>query len=190
MIGDGPLGGFRVAGRRIAEIRISANNVRQILEIGDTPQDIDVGRFLDQLSVKYSITYDVLDPDEMPYADVEACWDPESMTMHVRSDVFEKACTEDPRARFTIMHELGHGLLGHRRTINRSGTDRQTEIYEDSEWQANQFAAELLMPLDVIHSQQLYTATKIERHFRVSSQAAALRIKQLEKRGELRAKKK
>lgn len=185
MIGNGPLGGFRVAGRGVAEIRVSANNVRRILEIGDAPQDIDVGLLLDRLSVKYSITYDVLEPGEMPHEDVEACWDPESMTMHIRSDVFEKACWGDPRARFTIMHELGHGLLGHRRTINRSGADRQPKVYEDSEWQANQFAAELLMPLDVIRSQKLNTATKIERHFRVSYQAAALRVKQLEKRGEL-----
>lgn len=185
MIGNGPLGGFRVAGRGVAEIRVSANNVRRILEIGDTPQDIDIGLLLDRLSVKYSITYDVLYPDEMPHEDVEACWDPESMTMHIRSDVFEKACLDDPRARFTIMHELGHGLLGHRRTINRSGIDREPKVYEDSEWQANQFAAELLMPLDVIRSKKLNTATKIEMHFRVSYQAAALRVKQLEKRGEL-----
>lgn len=43
MIGDGPRGGFRVAGRTIKQIRISADNVRHILEIGDTPQDIDIG---------------------------------------------------------------------------------------------------------------------------------------------------
>lgn len=185
MIGNGPLGGFRVAGRGIAEIRVSANNVRQILGIGEAPQDVDIGLLLDRLSVKYSITYDVLEADEMPHEDVEACWDPESMTMHIRSDVFEKACWADPRARFTIRHELGHGLLGHRRTINRSGIDRELKVYEDSEWQANQFAAELLMPLDVIRSKQLNTAIKIETHFRVSHQAAALRLKQLEKRGEL-----
>lgn len=185
MIGNGPLGGFRVTGRGIAEIRVSANNVRRILEIGDAPQAIDFGLLLDGLSVKYSITYDVLEPDEMPHEDVEACWDPESMTMHIRIDVFEKACFGDPRARFTITHELGHGLLGHRRTINRSGIERQPEVYEDSEWQANQFAAELLMPLDVIRSQQLNSAIKIERHFMVSHQAAVRRAKQLEKRGEL-----
>lgn len=185
MIGDGPLGGFRVAGRGVADIRVSADNVRRILGIGDTPQEINIGLLLDHLSVKYSITYDVLDPDEMPHPDVEACWDPESVTMHVRSDVFEKACTDDPRARFTIMHELGHGLLGHRRTINRSTVDRPPKLYEDSEWQANQFAAEILMPLDVIRSKKLNTASKIELHFRVSAPAAARRTKQLIKRGEL-----
>lgn len=185
MIGDGPLGGFRVAGRGVADIRVSADNVRRILDIGDTPQDIDIGRLLDRLSVKYSITYDVIDTDEMPHPDVEACWDPESVTMHIRSDVFEKACRNDPRARFTVMHELGHGLLGHRRTINRSGIDRVPKVYEDSEWQANQFAAEFLMPLEVIQSLGLSTAFNIEMHFNVSSQAATLRVKQLAKRGEL-----
>lgn len=185
MIGDGPLGGFRVAGRGVADIRMSADNVRRILEIGDAPQDIDIGLLLDRLSVTYSITYDVLEPDEMPHPDVEACWDPESVTMHLRSDVFEKACWNDPRARFTIMHELGHGLLGHRRTINRAEVERVPKIYEDSEWQANQFAAEFLMPLETIQSLALNTAFKIEMHFNVSSQAAALRAKQLAKRGEL-----
>jgi hypothetical protein len=163
---------------------MSADNVRQILEIGDAPQNIDVGLLLDLLNVKYSITYDVLEPDEMPHPDVEACWDPESITMHIRSDVYEKACRNDPRARFTVMHELGHGLLGHRRTINRS-SETPPKVYEDSEWQANQFAAEFLMPLEVILALGLNTASKIELHFNVSTQAALLRQKQLAKRGEI-----
>lgn len=185
MIGNGPLNGFRVAGRKIADIRMSADNVRRILEIGDAPQDIKIGLFLDRLSVKYGMSYDVLDPKDMPYEDVEACWDPDSIMIYIRRDVFEKACSNDPRARFTIMHELGHGLLGHRRTINRTGAERKPEIYEDSEWQANQFAAELLMPLDVIRCKTLNTAFKIERHFNVSLPAAMKRVKQLSQRREL-----
>lgn len=188
MIGNGPLGGFRVAGRSIAQIRLSADNVRRELEIGSTPQDVDFGLLLDKLTVKYGITYDVLDSVEMPYQDVEACWDPESITMHIRSDVFEKACSNEPRARFTVMHELGHGLLGHRRTINRSAHERKPEVYEDSEWQANQFAAELLMPLEVIHRMKLNSATKIETHFNVSALAASTREKQLRKHGEFPCK--
>lgn len=185
MIGDGPLGGFRVAGRGVADIRVSADNVRRVLDVGDAPQDIDIGLLLDLLSVKYSITYDVLEPEEMPYPDVEACWDPESMTMHIRSDVFEGACWNDPRGRFTVLHELGHGLLGHRRTINRARIVSKPEIYEDSEWQANQFAAEFLMPLETIQKHGLLTASEIQMHFNVSYQAAARRVNQLTKRGEL-----
>lgn len=185
MIGEGPLGGFRVVGRSIADIRVSADNVRQVLGVGDNPQDIDFGWFLDWLSVKYGITYDVVEPHEMPHHDVEACWDPESVTMHIRSDVFMKLCLDDPRARFTVVHELGHGLLGHQRTLNRTAYGRPPRVFEDSEWQANLFAAEFLMPLDVIRKFGLNSAWMIEQHFNVSAQAAHLREKQLRKRGEL-----
>lgn len=185
MIGDGPLEGFMVAARSVADIRLSADNVRQILEIGDAPQDMDIGSLLDTLSVKYSITYDVLDASDMPHPKIEACWDPESVAMYIRDDVFVKACSNEPRARFTVMHELGHALLSHRRTINRTGNHRAPKVYEDSEWQANQFAAEFLMPLAVIKKHKLNTATEIEKHFNVSSQAATLRAKRLAQHGEL-----
>lgn len=185
MIGDGPLGGFRVAGRSIPDIRCSADNVRRVLAIGDAPQDIDMGLLLDRLSIQYGITYDVLEPEDMPHLDVEACWEPESVTMHIRADVFEKACRNDPRARFTVVHELGHGLLAHRRTINRTGNGQAIKAYEDSEWQANQFAAEFLMPLNAMKSLGLSKALEIEMHFNVSSQAAARRVAQLAKRGEI-----
>jgi hypothetical protein len=185
MIGEGPLGGFRVASRSILDIRASADNVRRILNIGDNPQDIDFGLLLDCLSVKYGIHYDVLERDEMPHEDVEACWDPDNMTIHIRSDVFVRACQNDPRACFTIMHELGHALLGHRRTINRSGIQRDVKTYEDSEWQANQFAAEMLMPLDAMKTKKINTPLKIENHFNVSQLAALKRVKQLSQRGEL-----
>ncbi|UCV18636.1 ImmA/IrrE family metallo-endopeptidase [Ferribacterium limneticum] len=105
--------------------------------------------------------------------------------MHIRDDVFEGACWNDPRARFTVFHELGHGLLGHRRTINRAQAVAKLKVYEDSEWQANQFAAEFLMPLEVIQRDGLTTAFEIQMHFDVSFQAAERRFNQLEKRGEL-----
>ncbi len=43
------------------------------------------------------------------------------------------------RQRFTIAHEIGHLLLGH--------TCSELDIDKDAEAEANQFAAELLMPL-------------------------------------------
>jgi hypothetical protein len=185
MIGNGPMQGFRVRGRGVADIRLSADNVRKILAIGDDLQKINVGLFLDNLSVEYGITYDVLEHHEMPHPDVEACCDPSSMTMYIRSDVFESGCWQDPRSRFTVMHELGHALLGHERTINRQKPEHETKIYEDSEWQANQFAAEILMPLDVIKKYSLNSALDIQTHFNVSFLAANNRVNQLNKRGEL-----
>jgi Zn-dependent peptidase ImmA (M78 family) len=46
------------------------------------------------------------------------------------------------RRRFTIAHEIGHLLLGH--------TCTDPDIENDPEAEANQFAAELLMPLAIL----------------------------------------
>jgi Zn-dependent peptidase ImmA (M78 family) len=46
------------------------------------------------------------------------------------------------RRRFTIAHEVGHLLLGH--------TCSELDIDKDNEAEANQFAAELLMPLALL----------------------------------------
>lgn len=185
MIGNGPHSGFRVSGLRVEEIRFAADRVRAILEIGDAPQNVKIYRLLDLLSVKYGITFDVLDPDEMPHLGVEGCWEPESMTMYFRSDVFKNACLGKHRPRFTVMHELGHALLGHRRTINRAADYPPPKHFEDSEWQANQFAAEFLMPLEVIRQLHLTSPEEISGHFNVSLQAAKNRVKQLARRGEM-----
>jgi Zn-dependent peptidase ImmA (M78 family) len=52
---------------------------------------------------------------------------------------------------FTLSHELGHLVLRHSmafaRTDSRGAAWRP---FEDSEWQANTFAAELLKPLLVL----------------------------------------
>jgi len=184
MFGTGPLNGFRVPPRSIANIRCAADNVRQVLEIGEKVTQLRMGHFLDELSNKYNIVYDVLEPYEMPHREVEACCNPESLEICIREDVYERACKDEPRARFTIIHEFGHLILGHRRTINRE-VPTTLETFEDSEWQANQFAAEFLMPLELMKKHGLRKPEEIESFFNVSSIAAAKRLRQLTKRGDL-----
>lgn len=185
MIGDGPLNGFRVQPRNIHSIRQSANAVRELLGIGDNIKELSMSRFLDDLA-SYGVTYDVLEEDDMPHVGVEACCDPQNLLLCLREDVFVRACINDPRARFTIMHEFGHLLLGHARTTNRTESSvRPPRVFEDSEWQANQFAAEILMPLNMIKEKELKTEWDIMHHFNVSEPAAAIRVRQLRKRNEM-----
>ncbi|MFZ2160994.1 MAG: ImmA/IrrE family metallo-endopeptidase [Sideroxyarcus sp.] len=184
MLGNGPLQGFRVHPRSIVNIRSTADNVRQVLQIGGNITQLEMGRFLDELSCNFSIIYDVLETHEMPHRGVEACCIPENLEICIREDVYEHACRNEPRARFTIIHEFGHLILGHRRTVNREeGATLQT--FEDSEWQANQFAAEFLMPLELINKQGLSNSGELERFFNVSGIAADKRVRQLTKRGEM-----
>ncbi|HEY2911325.1 MAG TPA: ImmA/IrrE family metallo-endopeptidase [Gemmataceae bacterium] len=59
------------------------------------------------------------------------------------------------RRRFTAAHELGHAVL-HRDRMGRYRTDSSIDVTSESvdpiEREANRFAAELLMPEEVIHA--------------------------------------
>ncbi|OBX73763.1 hypothetical protein A9308_00710 [Moraxella atlantae] len=77
----------------------------------------------------------------------EAAMSPDSMKMYIREDVYEALHADDPRARFTIAHEIGHFILHDGVALGRDNGSPH-KIFEDSEWQANVFAAELLAPLD------------------------------------------
>jgi IrrE N-terminal-like domain len=184
MIGNGPRNGFKVPQRDINNIRKAAFSVSEFFEVSENVRDMSMSSFLDGLA-QYGIAYDVLDSEDMPTLGVEACCIPESLIICIRSDVFEKACNNEPRARFTIMHEFGHLILGHQRTINRDSSSTVQKTIEDSEWQADQFAAEFLMPYEVIKSHSLKTEEQIQTYFNVSPPAAYLRIKQLASRREI-----
>lgn len=183
MIGSGPQNGFRVSPRNIDTIRQIAKNVCDLLEIKDIAR-INIANFLDSLSVNWHITYVILDMDEMPPG-IEAYCIPEDLLLCFREDVYERACSGFPRDKFTIFHEIGHLILGHRRTINREIDDYPLKRIEDSEWQANQFAGEVLMPYDEIRLNNLVSEFDIQNHFNVSFQAALVRFSQLQRRGEI-----
>lgn len=183
MIGSGPQNGFRVQQRSILTIRLVCENVCRVLGINDITT-INIASFLDTLSVERGITYAILEQSEMP-SGVEAYCIPEQFLFCIRSDVYERACSGYPRDKFTIFHELGHLLLGHRRTINRETNETELKTSEDSEWQANQFAAEILMPLSEIKKHNLKNEFDIQFHFNVSFQAASNRFRQLSRRGEI-----
>lgn len=66
--------------------------------------------------------------------------------MYIREDVYENANNGQGRDRFTIAHELGHLILQHNHILARTSSLMTHKPYEDSEWQADNFAAEFLMP--------------------------------------------
>lgn len=73
-------------------------------------------------------------------------------TILIRQDVYIKACNGDGRARFTIMHEVGHFFLHgpQRVALCRLSPGEKLRSYEDPEWQADNFAAEFLMDFDLV----------------------------------------
>ena len=87
---------------------------------------------------------------------VEACAfpdgcreNPEGPYIKVRPEVYEAACADDGRARLTLLHECGHVLLHGKVAVHPRKEAIPAAVlrpFENSEWQANTFAAELLMP--------------------------------------------
>ncbi len=74
---------------------------------------------------------------------------PDGPVIQVLPHVYERAAANNGRARLTVLHECGHVLLHRHVAVHHRGP-RGAELkpWENSEWQANQFAAELLMPVD------------------------------------------
>lgn len=174
------LRGYLVRPTSTQRIRHIALRARKILALSDG--QFDMGNFLEQLS-KFGITVDVIDGHEIKgfLHHTEACCIPESATIYLTNETYEKACNNDPRTLFTIFHELGHLLLMHRREFHREKTSVNTnpKPYMDSEWQADQFAAEILMPIDVIRGEMLNSPEKIASKFGVSAKAATARYNKL-----------
>jgi Zn-dependent peptidase ImmA (M78 family) len=98
------------------------------------------------------------------------------------------------RQRFTIAHEIGHHVMRHLfagehvhvdRVIMRNATS--SEGTDAREIEANQFAANLLMPEDMVHHhmQSLKSqyvediVPKLAKQFKVSEQAMAFRLSSL-----------
>jgi hypothetical protein len=156
--------------------------VRAILMPDDT--DLDLEAFVESLE-NYGITYDIVEDSFLP-SGVEASCLPEKRIIYITLSTFRDICNNDERARFTIFHELGHLLLAHSRTFHRDAGS-PVEMFENSEWQADQFAAEILMPLDIIRNRGFTTAAELQRQFGVSFQAASYRLVKLRQKGEIKS---
>ncbi|WP_157669316.1 ImmA/IrrE family metallo-endopeptidase [Chitinibacter sp. GC72] len=117
--------------------------------------------------------FQVLPIDEM--GENEGLTYPDSGVVCIREDVYEKAVDGDPRARFTLAHELGHLVLHKNIGLARSNSNLVMKIYENSEWQADEFAGQLLAPDHIIA--KMKTAAEIAAKCGISLSSAMIRQK-------------
>lgn len=181
MFGPGVTHGFRVPPLSTVAVRHRASLARRVLVPKNAPF-FAMGPFLERL-LQWGIAYDVIEADGLPIG-VEACCIPEQLSIKLSERTYSAACRDDPRARFTVIHELGHILLAHTRSFHRDDR-RQIQAYEDSEWQANTFATEFLMPIDDIRKNGYRTVTDLQLAYQVSEPAGSLRLKKLIEKGEI-----
>lgn len=88
------------------------------------------------------------------------------------------------RQRFTVAHELGHYVLGHKDSPRDSAQNFGSGVVDPRERAANQFAAELLMPSDavrrVVASGQFNSVNELAQAFQVSGVAMGYRLNNLQ----------
>lgn len=70
---------------------------------------------------------------------------PSNSAIYLREDVYDRAVQGHGRDRLTLAHEVGHLLL-HNTGMRREMPSGSIKRYEDSEWQADCFGGELLIP--------------------------------------------
>ncbi|WP_339820884.1 ImmA/IrrE family metallo-endopeptidase [uncultured Paracoccus sp.] len=171
---------FIVPARRWAEIGRIADNLRSQLGQANTPRvpviEI-IERVLDQrLGL---VRFEVGSREEMGRAEGYTC--PKGEFIMLREDVYEGVWAGEGRARFTTAHELGHWAMHTNMPLARAKHGDGTPKYRLAEPQANQFAAEFLMPECFINAHD-EEHDLIER-FGVSREAAQNRLRYLHRNG-------
>lgn len=109
--------------------------------------------------------YEIVSPSEMQ--DMYGSMNTGANVMRIREDVYEGAIQGTPRDRFTLCHELGHYLLHQPERV--SYARGEVPAYQNPEWQANTFAAELMAPYHLIKDM---TVEEIMENCGMSRQAA------------------
>lgn len=85
-----------------------------------------------------------------------------------------------PRRRFTVAHELGHGILNHDIGVVHYRNSELDDHTDMQELQANVFARDILMPATVLAALEIHTAEEIMELCNVSRQSAEIRAERME----------
>lgn len=133
---------------------------------------VNVLGVLDKLHNLEFLTLEVVEIDEMPGE--YAVTIPSQKRIVVRSDTYVSAHKGESRGRFTLAHELGHFFL-HANTVPQfahSQVPSNHSYMEDVEWQANEFAAWMLV--DESDLSNTLNPGRISRSFGVSMETATI----------------
>jgi hypothetical protein len=165
-----------------AEIRKIANSIRERFNFTKLKFPLlEFVEFIIPTFIDKDFWLEILPVNEMPNAYAQAV--PEEHKIVLREDVYNEICKGNPRHYFTLAHEVGHYILHKKENIlilKLSDPDFSSVIirkFEEPEWQANTFAAELLVPSELIGD---LSVEQIAKSCGVSKQVAAI---QLNKKG-------
>lgn len=164
---------YQAVGLSRKKIRGIAKKIREIFNI--TEYSFPIVEFIDlvlpQLDEEFSLS--VVEPSELPPGHYAVTY-PDKHEMLIRRDVYDNAALGDGRSRFTLCHELFHYLFHTSENISFARADEKLPPYIDPEWQANTFAAELMIPFDLVKGMN---EDEIIKKCNVSRQCAKIQMR-------------
>lgn len=170
--------GFVVMPKSIRDIRRQTDRIRAALDF-DPTKPFPIVRFMEHIlpSIFKNFRFEVCTIKEL--GDKEGETLPLRQTIRIREDVYLGMCEGIGVHRFTGGHETGHLFMtmDFEPSMARSFTNEH-KIYCSSEWQADTFAAELLMPFEECI---VLTPEEIKNRYKVSGKAADLRARKIRK---------
>lgn len=173
---------FRSGPLTIKAIRMVAQAIRDFYGISND-KPFPIAHFIEDMPRMFAKTgfeFRVL-TDSDPRLDDKhpANTDVANHIMYMKQTTYDNMCDGHGFERFTGSHEVGHYILSCVYGVPLYRTlsdDEEVPSYMDPEWQADTFAAELLMPYD----ECLYLSVEeIERRYRVSKKAAQTRFNKI-----------
>ena len=170
--------GSQVSRKSIADIRRRADDVRRSFGLGDGYMDIV--SFLEFELAGRGVVYHYQETWHLKGQQAYAR--PQEGLIVISEDIRVAACNGDPEARFTFAHEIGHLCLEHKHAFAKS-VIAYWSVNEDSEWQADQFAMEILMPATGVRS-KCSGSKDVQRIYKVTPEHATLRWTNLNQEGE------
>lgn len=154
-------------------IRKMCNKLREYLDISqDCP--FPIVEVIESLaSDGKDLNYEIIPDSEMKECYAKTL--PDKNVILIKESVYEGACSGNTRDRFTLAHELGHLLLHGGDSISFARSGEKIKAYQNPEWQANTFAAELLVPATAIVGK---TIKQISNQYNVSHKVAEIQFNQ------------
>ncbi len=180
--------GYKVAPRNRLQLRATAQELLPLLrEHGcfDTeygPDFLDASFLLENILHRAGYSFHVDDSGKLKETAAFAV--PDKKLIVIRQDIYENLERHDSFARYTVVHEFAHIYLEHAVSLHRGAILGEHKWWEDSEWQANNLAAEMLMPVDAV-KRLGGKPLLLQSDCGVSSRAATYRIDTLLKEGVL-----